>query len=62
MTCGMFNRSPYSKIKERTNYGGEFLYELGVFTISGFKLVEYLYKNGLFEKGSEVDTLISSVH
>jgi uracil phosphoribosyltransferase len=62
MTCGMFNRSPYSKIKERTNYGGEFLDELGVFTISGFKLVEYLYKNGLFEKGSEVDTLISSVH
>lgn len=52
---GYINHSPYSKIRESTNYGGEFLDEVGVFTLTGEFFLRYLYKNGLYLKESEVD-------
>ena len=50
----LFNHSPYSKIKPKTNYYKEYLDELGVFTLTGEYFLRYLYKNGLFLKNSEV--------
>lgn len=52
---GYINHSPYSKIREGTNWGGEFLDEVGVFTLTGEFFLRYLFKNGLFQKESEVD-------
>lgn len=52
---GYINHSPYSKIKKETNFGGEFLDELGIFTLTGEYFLKYLFKNGLYEIGSEVD-------
>lgn len=54
---GALNPSPYSKIKLGTNYKNEYLDEIGVFTITGYVFLKYLYKNGLFTKQSEVDTI-----
>lgn len=50
----LFNHSPYSKIKPGTNYYNEYLDELGVFTLTGEYFLRYLYKNGIFQKNSEV--------
>ncbi|WP_207648617.1 hypothetical protein, partial [Clostridium sp. N3C] len=52
---GLINHSPYSKIKYETNYYGEYLDELGVFTLTGEFFLRYLFKNGLYGKNSEVD-------
>lgn len=52
---GLLNESPYSKIKSGTNIGGEYLDELGVFTLTGDYFLRFLYKNGIYDKGSEVD-------
>ena len=51
---GYLNESPYSKIKMDTNLGGEFLDELGVFTLTGDYFLRFLYKNALFSRNSEV--------
>ena len=54
---GMLFDSPYSKIKENTNYNGEYLDELGVFTLTGDNFLKLLYKNGHYTKNSEVSTI-----
>ncbi|PGQ90046.1 hypothetical protein COA25_32785, partial [Bacillus cereus] len=51
---GLIMPSPYTKIKEGTNIYNEFLDELGIFTLSGYKFAKYLYKNGVFEENTEI--------
>ncbi|MGR6001829.1 hypothetical protein ACT7C7_30480 [Bacillus cereus] len=51
---GLIMPSPYTKIKEGTNIYNEFLDELGIFTLSGYKFCKYLYKNGIFEENTEI--------
>lgn len=51
---GLIMSSPYTKIKEGTNIYNEFLDELGIFTLSGYKFCKYLYKNGVFEENTEI--------
>lgn len=54
---GLLNESPYSKIKPNTNIGGEYLDELGIFTLTGDYFLRFLYKNGIYGENSEVESL-----
>lgn len=54
---GLISHSPYSKIKKNTNYCGEYLDELGVFTLTGDFFLRYLFKNGLYDIESEVGNI-----
>ncbi len=54
---GMTFDSPYTKLKVNTNYGNEFLDELGIFTLTGDLFLKLLYKNGHFAPNSEVSTI-----
>ncbi len=54
---GMLFDSPFSKIKSNTNYGNEFLDELGVFTLTGDIFLKRLYKNLHFKANSEVGSI-----
>lgn len=51
---GILNESPYTKIKPNTNICGEYLDELGIFTLTGDYFLRFLYKNGLYGVQSEV--------
>ncbi|MHA2890616.1 hypothetical protein [Bacillus cereus] len=51
---GLIMPSPYTKIKEGSNIYNEFLDELGIFTLSGYKFCKYIYKNGIFEENTEI--------
>ena len=51
---GMVFDSPFSRLKANTNWGNEFLDELGVFTKTGDAFLKCLYKNGLFKQNTEV--------
>ena len=53
---GMTFDSPYTKIKPNTNYGNEYLDELGIFTLTGDLFLKLLYKNGHFLPNTEVST------
>lgn len=54
---GMTFDSPYTKIKQNTNYGNEYLDELGIFTLTGDLFLKLLYKNGHFFPNTEVSTI-----
>lgn len=54
---GLIMPSPYSKIKNNTNIRNEFLDELGIFTLSGYKFSKYIYKNGVYENNTEISVI-----
>lgn len=51
---GMVFDSPFSRLKPNTNWGNEYLDELGIFTKTGDAFLKCLYKNGLFKPNTEV--------
>ena len=54
---GMLFDSPFSKLKENTNWGNEYLDEFGTFTKSGEAFLKCLYRNKMFKENSEVAQL-----
>ena len=52
---GFLMDTPYTKIKRGTNYNGEFLNELKIFSSSTDVFLKALYCNNAFKKDSEVD-------
>ena len=51
---GIFS-SPYTRLKEGTNYGGMYLDETGIFSYGAEVFLKALYKNHSFIRDSEVD-------
>lgn len=51
---GMLYPTQYTKIKINTNIFGEYLNELGIFTLTGNRVLELIYKNGVFNPKGEV--------
>jgi len=54
---GMLFDSPFSKLKENTNWGNEYLDEFGTFTKTGEAFLKCLYRNQMFKENSEVAQL-----
>ena len=54
---GMLFDSPFSRLKENTNWGNEYLDEFGTFTKSGEAFLRCLYRNQMFKENSEVSQL-----
>ncbi len=52
---GLLTESPYTRIRFGSNIEEEFLDECGTFTLTGDYFLHFLYKNGAYSPGSEVD-------
>lgn len=50
---GMVYPSLFTKIKVNTNYRGEYLDEIGIFSLPAYEYLKYLYKNGWWYEHSD---------